>query len=168
MMLGSNAEFCLLAANRVGFDSTNLAAEQSDRIEDIPTDRHVRADNVPDLAGRGSQPAIRATDDPKEFVRKPTGLASDPIWFDRTTDGNHLIIRKRGDKTLDPCCVGDRVVIKERNEVCLGGTNSGIACAGKAPRTVVGDRCDALQLVPDAQEERRVVVDDDDYLDGSE
>ncbi len=165
------AQFGLLAAERRGADPAEAGREAADIGQHLPAERHVRADEVADLATLAAEPAhalVGAADHPVELRREPAWPAFLPVGADQAADPQHLRVSVPVGQPGDPVGVRHRVVVEESHDVTLGTAHPGVARPGQSRCEPVRDDDRPGQGVHrPAQQPRAVVHHQDDLQRGN-
>jgi hypothetical protein len=93
--------------------------------------------------------------------RRPALL---PLREDLAADAEHVGILVGLHQGPDPVGVGDGVVVEEGHDGSASGGDPAVAGRGQPLPAGVGDGPHAADLVLDARQKGRIVVDDDDHF----
>src|SRR4029453_15937134 len=120
-------------------DPSQAVVEPADRVQGVPAERHVGADEVPHRRRRRWHPEECATDDPVELWREPWRALPRPDRRSGPTATDDRGIPVAGGKAFQPLGLRPGIVVKECDDVADRMGDAGVASPGEPPATAVGD-----------------------------
>ena len=137
--------------------------EPADRVEDLPAERHVGADQVAHGRGRRRQADVAAADHPVELRREPAGRAARATRARRSADADHRRV-SIGRRPGAPASRARRAASSSRKATTSppAWATPVLRRAGEPGRPVLATTDSSGKRGAGPLEQPRVVVDDED------
>jgi hypothetical protein len=161
----ADAQLGLLAAQGSPANAADPLPKTTGRGQNIPTIRHVGADEIAHRGDPCRLAPVAAPDNPAKFRRKPARLAATrPTRDHRSPNTQDVANFVALSQSFQPVIVGNRVIVEEGDHVAAGCLYAAVARAGQSLPVPVRHGRNGGKPGANSLQQDLIVVDDNNDL----